>query len=77
MPDDESASTVMFDGTCTTGGVVSCTVTLNEGVLVLLPAASVAVHVTLVVPTGNVVPGSCPPQAIVGATLLLSLALTV
>src|SRR5438445_6762343 len=37
------------------GGSVSLTVTLNAQVLVL-PAASVAVQITVVVPTGNNVP---------------------
>ena len=45
----------MSAGTVTTGGVVSTTVTLKAS-LVLLPAASVAVQVTDVVPSGNVLP---------------------
>jgi len=39
----------------TTGSVVSCTVTVNEAVPVL-PAASLAVHVTVVIPIANVEP---------------------
>src|SRR5262245_57137804 len=46
----------MSAGTVRTGGVVSTTVTLKVFVVVL-PAASVAVTVTVVVPSGNVVPG--------------------
>jgi len=38
-----------------TGGVVSCTVTVNDAEAVL-PWLSVAVQVTVVVPTGNVDP---------------------
>jgi uncharacterized protein YhbP (UPF0306 family) len=49
------ASTVAWAGTVTTGPVVSVTVTVNEAAP-LLPRASVAVHVTVVVPSGNVAP---------------------
>jgi hypothetical protein len=49
------AGTVMFDGTLTTGGVVSTTETLNVRV-VALPALSVTLHVTLAVPRPKVVP---------------------
>src|SRR5262249_40442664 len=49
------ASDTMPAGTLTLGGVVSCTVTLNEA-LPVLPAASLAVQVTLVVPNENVEP---------------------
>src|SRR6266850_2144422 len=49
------ASTVAFAGTVMTGPVVSVTVTVNDAVL-WLPCASVAVHVTVVAPTGNVDP---------------------
>jgi hypothetical protein len=49
------ASTVAFAGTVTTGPVVSVTVTVNEAAP-LLPCASVAVHVTVVVPTAKVDP---------------------
>jgi hypothetical protein len=45
----------MFAGTMTFGGVVSWTVTENEP-CAELPESSVAVHVTDVVPTGNVLP---------------------
>jgi hypothetical protein len=54
-PDGLVASTVAFPGTVTTGGVVSLTVTVNEAVPVL-PRTSVAVHVTVVAPSGNVTP---------------------
>jgi hypothetical protein len=43
----------MGPGTVTTGGVVSCTFTVNDAVPVLL-CASVAEQVTDVVPNGNV-----------------------
>jgi hypothetical protein len=49
------ASTVAFAGTVRTGGAVSLTVTVNEAEPVLL-CASVAVQVTVVVPSGNVEP---------------------
>jgi hypothetical protein len=49
------ASTVAFAGTVTTGPVVSVTVTVNDALL-RLPWASLAVHVTLVVPSGKVAP---------------------
>src|SRR2546422_3042171 len=49
------ASTVEFAGTVTTGPVVSVTVTVNEAEL-LLPCASLALHVTVVGPDGNVDP---------------------
>jgi hypothetical protein len=49
------ASALAFAGTVTTGPVVSATVTVNEADR-LLPRASVAVHVTVVGPRGNVDP---------------------
>src|SRR2546425_12467391 len=49
------ASTVAFAGTVTTGPVVSVTVTVNDAAL-RLPCASVALHVTVVAPNGNVDP---------------------
>jgi hypothetical protein len=49
------AGTVMFAGTVSTGGVVSCTVTVND-LPVELPALSVAVQATTCVPRPNVVP---------------------
>jgi hypothetical protein len=49
------ASALAFAGTVTTGPVVSATVTVNEAARLLL-RASVAVHVTVVVPSGNVDP---------------------
>ena len=55
------ASTVTSGGGVSAGGVVSCTVTGNSPLL-LLPALSVAVQVTVVVPIENVDPegGSQP-----------------
>jgi hypothetical protein len=49
------ASTVAFAGTVTTGPVVSVTVTVKEAAL-LFPRASLAAHVTVVAPSGNVAP---------------------
>jgi hypothetical protein len=49
------ASTLAFAGTVTTGPIVSATVTVKAAAR-LLPRASVAVHVTVVVPSGNVAP---------------------
>src|SRR5205814_984916 len=45
------ASVVMFPGTVTAGGVVSWTVTVKE-FMPMLPVGSVAVQVTVVVPSG-------------------------
>ena len=45
----------MFAGHETVGACVSCTVTVNEQ-LPVFAEASVAVHVTVVTPTGNVDP---------------------
>jgi hypothetical protein len=66
----------MLDGRLSCGAVVSRTVTGNEA-LALLPAASLAVHVTVVTPRGNVEPEPCPAQSIVGVAPLLSVALIV
>ena len=60
------ASAVMSAGTVTTGGVVSTTVTLKAS-LVLLPAASVAVQVTDVVPSGNVLPDAGEQSGVIVA----------
>ena len=49
------AGVEMFAGQVTVGACVSCTVTVNVQVPVFA-AASVAVHVTVVVPTGKVDP---------------------
>ena len=60
-PASPAAATVISAGTVTTGAVVSptaaaaFTVTLKLA-LPVFPAASVAVHVTVVTPTGNVLP---------------------
>lgn len=54
-PDGPVASTVIFAGTVTVGGVVSRTVTVKDA-LPVLPAASVAEQFTVVVPNGNVLP---------------------
>src|SRR5262249_55067601 len=51
----DAALTVMFDGQVMTGGSLSSTVTVNVQVL-LLPDASMAVLITMLVPTGNVAP---------------------
>jgi hypothetical protein len=54
-PFDAVACAVIFAGTVTVGALVSTTVTVKPA-LDLLPEASVAVHVTVVVPNGNVEP---------------------
>jgi galactitol-specific phosphotransferase system IIC component len=51
----KSAVNIRFDGGVIAGGSVSSTVTVKVQVL-RLPLASVAVLVTVVVPTGNVLP---------------------
>src|SRR5205085_2577788 len=51
------ASATMATGVAMTGGVVSTTVTLKEPVAGL-PAASVAVTVTVLVPSGKTLPGA-------------------
>jgi hypothetical protein len=55
------ASSVMFPGVSIVGGVVSTILTFWE-IVALFPAASVAVHVTMVVPTGK------PPDVALLAT---------
>lgn len=72
-------STDMFDGTCVRlGAVVSWTVTLNDTVACVLSTGSVAVHVTGVVPSGNVEPVSglqdtvgvfAPPSSVADGTV--------
>src|SRR5712691_8522103 len=49
------ASTIAFGGVVITGAVVSCTVRVNEADPIL-PAVSVAVHLTVVVASGNIEP---------------------
>lgn len=62
-PDAEVASAVMLDGRLLiNGGVVSFTVTTNDPAAVL-PAASVALHCTVTLPTAN-----CDPDAGVHST---------
>jgi hypothetical protein len=57
VPEAESASTLMFDGTVTVGFVVSWTVIVNEmAVSVVLPLASWAVQLTMVFPSGKTLP---------------------
>jgi len=71
------ASTVMLPGTITIGGVASTstTVTLKDAVAVF-PCASVALQVTVVVPTGKVLP-ELGLQLGVSAPSTLSVALAV
>jgi len=71
------ASTVMSPGTVTTGGVgsTSTTVTLKDAAPVF-PCASVARQLTIVVPTGNVLP-ELGLQLGVSAPSTLSVALAV
>ena len=54
-PEAPVASAVIAPGTETVGGVVSCTVTLNEA-LPVLPDESIAVQVTVVEPSTKVLP---------------------
>jgi hypothetical protein len=71
------ASTVVFAGTVTTGPVVSDTVTVKDAAP-LLPRASVAVHVTVVAPSGNVAPlAGAQLPATVPSTRSLAVALYV
>ena len=77
LPDDESAWALMFVGRFRVGFVVSWTTTENGPSEALLPAPSVAVQVTEVEPSGNVEPDGCEPQSTLGATPLLSVAVTV
>jgi hypothetical protein len=74
------ASALAFAGTVTTGPVVSTTVTVNDAAR-LLPRASIAVHVTVVVPSGNVDPltgvqvtGTSPSTASVAEEVKLNAA---
>ena len=69
-PAELVASTVMFDGTVTTGAVVSTTVTVNV-LLPVLPAASVAEQVTVVLPIAKVEPDT-GKQVVVRAPLTAS-----
>src|SRR5262245_28099697 len=55
FPDGSGAASVMSDGTVTAGAVVSTIVTLNV-LFDVLPAASLAVQVTVVWPIGKVDP---------------------
>ena len=55
MPSGVSALIARSEGTVSDGGVRSATVTENDAVAVF-EWASVAWHVTVVVPSGNVVP---------------------
>jgi hypothetical protein len=77
-PDALVASTVMFAGTPESiGGVVSTTVTWNEAVAVF-PAGSLAVQVTVVVPSGNLDPdGGVHTSVICDGGLSGSVAVTV
>lgn len=74
-PSDVNASSVVLAGTLTTGPFVSLIVTSNDPVAIL-PAASVAVQETAVVPIGNVEP-LAGAHATTGAGLDPSLASTV
>jgi hypothetical protein len=56
LPAAESASAVMFAGSSSEGGVVSWTVTEKDWAALVLPAASRAVQVTVVWPSGKVEP---------------------
>jgi hypothetical protein len=73
-PLEPVASAVMSAGTFEiTGGVVSTTVKWNEAVEVL-PLVSVAVHVTVVVPSGNIDPVAGMHEKLATATLSVAVA---
>jgi hypothetical protein len=74
-PLPDVASVVMFEGTVSTGSVRSATVTLKDFVGEVLPAESIAVHDTLVVPIGKVDPDALL-QLMVGEAVTLSVAET-
>jgi hypothetical protein len=63
----------MFAGTVIVGGVVSWTVMWKDAVEVF-PAASLAVQVTVVVPSGNVEPDAGVHENEVTATLSVAVA---
>jgi hypothetical protein len=63
----------MLAGQLSDGGVVSSTVTVNEQ-FVVLPDASVAVQVTVVVPFGNVEPDGGVQDAVIPGQLSLDVA---
>jgi hypothetical protein len=71
-PDEPVASFVILAGTVTTGAVVSTTVTVKV-LLPVLPAKSVAEHVTVVVPIAKVEP-EAGEQAVVIAPSTMSVA---
>jgi hypothetical protein len=61
LPAGEVASAEMLAGRVSCGAVVSRTVIVNEtGVSVVLPLASLALHCTVVVPIGKVLPDGDP-----------------
>lgn len=75
------ASAVTVPGRFKVGAVVSVTVTVNGGAVLVFPCASVALHVTLVVPSGNVLPlageqltGSLPSTTSVADAVKLTVA---
>ena len=66
-----SLKPLMSAGQVITGGSVSFTVTVNEQGALVLPAASVAVHVTVVVPTGKKLPDAGEHTAVTPGQLSL------
>src|SRR5712691_1749445 len=73
LPPGSCVSTFWSPGSVSVGGVVSCTVTLNGAASVKLPAASVALQWTVVVPIAKVLPDVWS-QLIVGFGSTLSVA---
>ena len=63
-PVDEVLPTTRLAGTCTAGAVVSTTLTVNEAVPVF-PAASVAVQLTVVEPSTNVLFGAGEQEGLI------------
>ena len=70
----EVLPTTRLAGACTSGAVVSTTLTVKE-LVPLLPAASVAVQVTVVVPSGKTVSEACEQLGFSGPSTM-SVALT-
>src|SRR5512133_2088624 len=73
LPAGSSVSTFWLPGTVSVGGVVSTTVTSKGGASVKLPASSVALHWTVVVPIPKLLPDGWL-QLIVGFGSTLSVA---
>jgi hypothetical protein len=69
-PEAPVASVVILAGGVTVGAVVSTTVTVNDAVPVRPSRVSVAVQVTGVAPTGNIVPDAWSHETVYGSTMV-------